>query len=42
MGGAAAIMAFPWLRARGASPCAKPNIAFVGVGHRGRDVFFQF
>jgi len=42
IGAAAAGVAFPWLRARGAAPSSKINIAFVGVGHRGRDVFFQF
>ena len=41
-GGCAAATAFPWIRARGAAPSAKINVAFVGVGNRGSSVFFQF
>jgi len=42
IGAIAAGAAYPWLRARGAAPNDKINIAFIGIGHRGRDVFFQF
>jgi predicted dehydrogenase len=38
----AAGAALPWLRGSGAAPGSKIGLAFVGVGHRGRDVFFQF
>ena len=37
-----AAAAFPWIRAWGGSPSSRLNIAFVGIGNRGRDVFFQF
>lgn len=42
LGSAAAFAAFPALRASAASPNARVNLAFVGIGNRGADVFSMF